>query len=130
MRSSEFTAQTVTETRHGYDSWAILPATMALYNKRVVDIVTAASTWDDSTILVCELDAGSPSSKKRIAFLSTSGDGDYYKVGEGSYAHHDQTGANKGYYEIKNIVHIKDGEIVSKANDFGLNVKASVAVFK
>jgi hypothetical protein len=33
-------------------------------------------------------------------------------------------------YTVQNIVTFKDGEIISKANDIGLNVKASLAVFK
>lgn len=104
-------------------SWAILPATMALYNRRTVDILTAASHWDDEWIYVCKNKEG------RICFLGSSGPG-IAKVGETHETHHDQTGASKGPYKVINIVHIKKGEIVSKENEEGLNVKASLAVFK
>lgn len=104
-------------------SWAILPATMSLYNRRTVDIITAASHWDDEWIYVCKNKEG------RICFLGSSGPG-IAKVGETHDTHHDQTGASKGPYKVINIVHIKKGEIVSKENEEGLNVKASLAVFK
>lgn len=106
--------------------WVILPATMALYGKRVVDITTAASEWapHEETILVCQLENG------RIAFLASSGGGEGFKVGETRECFHDQTQASKGMYKVLNIVVFRDGEIASKANEVGLNVKASVAVFK
>jgi len=106
--------------------WAILPATMVLYGKRTVDIKTAASEWDDSVIYVCGKEENG---KNRILFLASSGDLGI-KVGTSSETYHDQTGASKGVYTVLNIVHIVDGEIVSKVNDIGLNVKASLAVFK
>lgn len=114
----------------GYNGdWAILPATMELYNRRTVDIITAASTWDESVILVCENEQG------RICFVSSAGGKstyDYYKddIGKSYSTYHDQTGASKGRYKIKNVVHIKNGEIVDKVNDEGINKKASLAVFK
>lgn len=109
--------------------WAILPATMELYNKRTVDIITAASTWDDAAILVCK------NEKDRTCFVS-SADGTssfkYYKgeVGKSFSTYHDQTGGSKGRYTVKNVVHIKNGEIVDKVNDEGIKEKASLAVFK
>jgi hypothetical protein len=109
--------------------WAILPATMVLYGKRVVDIKTAASEWapHDETILVCmKVD------DERITFLASSGPSKNW-MGELNTTHecfHDQTQASKGYYKVLNIVGFRDGEIVDKVNDIGLNVKASVAVFK
>lgn len=106
--------------------WAILPATMALYGKRTVDIKTAASTWDDTWIYVCGKDEGD---RSRILFLASSGDLGY-KVGHSNETYHDQTGNSKGEYTILNIVHIVDGEIVSSQNDIGLTGKASLAVFK
>lgn len=108
------------------NGWVILPATMSLYGKRVVDITTAASEWapHEETILVCQLENG------RIAFLASSGGGEGFKVGETRECFHDQTQASKGMYKVLNIVVFRDGEIASKANEVGLNVKASVAVFK
>lgn len=106
--------------------WAILPATMALYNKRTVDIITAASTWDDCVIYVCSKEENG---KDRILFLASSGDLGI-KVGTSSETYHDQTGASKGNYTVMNIVHIVDGQIVSKSNNIGLDKKASLAVFK
>lgn len=116
-----------------FRGWAILPATMALYNKRVVDIKTAASTWDDTptTILVCskeEMDG-----RKRFCFVSSASDAyDHYapKIGQGFDTYHDQTGAQKGTYVLMNVVVIHNGEIIKKANDTGINAKASLSVFK
>lgn len=109
-------------------AWTILPATMALYGKKVVDIITAASEWDESTIYVCSKIESS--GKERILFVSSAGGGVGAKVGESYDTIHDQTGASKGRYKVLNIVHIKDGKIVSKENDVGINAKASLSVFK
>lgn len=108
--------------------WVILPATMALYGKRVVDILTAASEWKSSTIYVCSKTESS--GKERILFVSSAGGGVGAKVGESYDAVHDQTRASKGRYKVLNIVHIKDGKIVSKENDVGIAAKASLSVFK
>lgn len=112
--------------------WAILPATVALYGKKVVDIKTAASEWATdkypTTILVCHKNENG---RDRMLFLSSSGDcRTQYKVGQSSETYHDQTGASKGIYTILNIVVFQGGEIVYKANEQGLAGKASVAVFK
>ncbi len=109
--------------------WFILPATVALYGKKVVDIKTAASEWapHEETILVCSKDENG---RQRTLFLASSGPGTGFKVGETRECFHDQTHASKGMYTVQNIVTFKDGEIISKANDISLNVKASLAVFK
>ena len=112
--------------------WAILPATVALYGKKVVDITTAASEWatakSPTTILVCHK---SENGRDRMLFLSSSGDcRSQYKVGQSSETYHDQTGASKGIYTILNIVVFQGGEIIYKANEQGMTGKASVAVFK
>jgi hypothetical protein len=118
------------------DSWSILPATMALYNKRVVDIVTAASCWSPGpeTILVCSKSEGSGRSDKvRLLFVASSGDSyDYYlkDIGKSFETHHDQTGVSKGFYKIENVVIIADDKIAKSANAIGLNIKASLSVFK
>ena len=121
-------SELVTENRRER-AWVILPATMALYGKKVVDIITAASTWDESvTIYVCSKTESS--GKERILFVSSAGGGVGAKVGESYDTIHDQTGASKGRYKVLNIVHIKDGKITSKENDVGINSKASLSVFK
>lgn len=112
--------------------WAILPATVALYNKKVVDITTAASEWASdkypTSILVCHKNENG---RDRMLFLSSSGDcRNQYKVGQSSETYHDQTGASKGVYTVLNIVVFQSGEMIYKANEQGLNKKASVAVFK
>lgn len=120
----------VEEAYRGRGGWVILPATMALYNKKVVDIVTAASTWADheDTILVCTKDEGG---RKRVLFISSYGDRfNDYTIGQTEECFHDQTGASKGMYTVMNVVVLKGGEILKKKNEFGLNVKASLAVFK
>ena len=114
----------------GYNGdWAILPATMELYGRRTVDIIKAASEWDDAAILVCENEDG------RICFVSSADGASSFKhhkndIGKSFSTHHDQTGASKGRYKVLNVVHIKNGEIVDKVNDVGLDKKASLAVFK
>ena len=105
--------------------WAILPATMALYGKKVVDIQTAASEWDSCTIYVC-----SKEGRNRPLFVSSAGTMSGIKIGESYSTYHDQTGVSKGNYTVLNIVEFKDGEIVNSANDVGLTGKASLAVFK
>lgn len=127
MRFIEIMESSINEAKR-YD-WYILPATMALYGKRVVDIITAASTWDESTILVCEKEENG---RKRLAFVSSASPAESYNsyVGKTYHAGHDQTQSDKGYYKVVNVVHIKDGQIVSKVNDIGVNQKASLAVFK
>jgi hypothetical protein len=112
--------------------WAILPATVALYGKKVVDITTAASEWASdkypTTILVCHK---SENGRDRTLFLASSGDcRTQYKVGQSSETFHDQTRASKGIYTILNIVVFQGGEVIYKANDQGMTGKASVAVFK
>lgn len=112
------------------NSWAILPATMSLYNKRTVDLKTANSTWGDGSILICEVDGSN--GKTRLAFVHSAGGFDGYVsyVGKSYAAHHDQTMASKGMYKVVNVVGFENNEIVNKVNDIGLNAKASLAVFK
>lgn len=99
---------------------------MSLYNKRTVDIITAASAWDDETILVCKNEQG------KTKFVGTSGSFEEYEklVGTSHMTHHDQTMASKGKYAVVNVVHIEKGEIKKKVNDVGLKEKASLSVFK
>jgi hypothetical protein len=118
--------QELDEARWRSGGWVIRPATMDLYGRRTVDIKTAISEWGDGTIYVCSKEENG---KSRILFVASSGDIGA-KVGEVHEAIHDGTGASKGFYRVENIVHFDDNEIVSKVNDIGLNMKASVAVFK
>jgi hypothetical protein len=113
--------------------WIILPATMALYNKRTVDLVTAASEWKNhaTTILICTKAKGYD--KERFCFVSSSGDcfDEYEKrIGNSFEAQHDQTMQSKGLYKLVNVVVLKDGDILKKANETGLKAKASLSVFK
>lgn len=117
--------QQLDERRYGNRGWVILPATMSLYNRRTVDIITAASTWDSSTIYVC-----TKAGESRLLFVASSGRFNGCPVGSSHEVYHDQTQAFKGVYTIVNIVEIKDGEIVAKENEIGLNAKASLSVFK
>jgi exopolysaccharide biosynthesis predicted pyruvyltransferase EpsI len=120
----------VKELFEGYKGdWAILPATMELYGKRTVDLVTAASTWEDygETILICK------NEDDRTCFIGSGGDSfEHYSkdIGKSFSTYHDQTGASKGRYKVINVVYLKDGEILKKANDIDLKAKASLAVFK
>ena len=122
--------ESILSERHG--DWVILPATMALYNKRTVDLVTAASEWENrpTTILICTKHEGG---KERFCFVSSASDSfDHYVKGIGrSYeAIHDQTMKSKGMYKLVNVVVLKDKEIIKKANETGLKSKASLSVFK
>lgn len=112
--------------------WTILPATMALYNKRTVDLVTAASEWKTrpTTILIC---TKHESGKERFCFVSSCHDEfDHYEkdIGKSFEAMHDQTMQSKGMYKLVNVVILKDGEILKKANETGVKAKASLSVFK
>lgn len=120
----------VISERYWPSDWVILPATMALYNRRTVDIITAASTWqpDATTILIC-----TKPGEKRFLFVSSAHDSfDHYKkeIGKTFHAVHDQSGASKGMYKLINVAVIKDGKIVKNANEEGLKAKASLSVFK
>lgn len=110
-----------------FNSWAILPASMALWNKRRVTIADCATEWDSGTLLVCRNDQG------RICFIHGA-QGDYgVKVGDRHLTHHDQTLASKGMYEIVNIVHWKkasDKIDIKSVLPYDINTKASLAVFK
>ena len=115
-----------------YGDWVILPATMALYNKRTVDLIGAAAEWQPraTTILIC---TKHENNKDRFCFVSSSGDQfDHYEkmIGHSFEAIHDQTGKSKGVYKLVNVTVIKDSEVVKKANVTGLKVKASLSVFK
>lgn len=129
-KGEDWESTKVVTMKEGYNGdWAILPATMELYGKRTVDIIKAASEWDEATILVCKNEQG------RICFVSSAGGEksyDYHKgeVGKSFSTHHDQTGASKGDYTVLNVVWVKGDDIVKKVNDEGLKTKASLAVFK
>lgn len=112
--------------------WAILPSTMALYGRRTVDIVTAASEWKDhdDTILIC---TKRENGKERFLFVSSSGDVlDHWEkqIGKSFSTYHGQTGQSKGDYKLVNVAVLKDGKILKSANDTGLKARASLSVFK
>lgn len=108
-------------------SWAILPATMALWGKKKVAIPECATVWDEGTVLVCTNEQG------RTCFIHGSR-GDYgVKIGEMILCHHDQTGTSKGHYTIQNIVtwtKVGSGVVIDSVLGFDRNTKASLAVLK
>lgn len=113
--------------------WAILPATMELYGKRVVDVYAAASEWEPgpTTILICS--KVEKDGRRRYCFVASCGDSfDYFSkdVGKEFSTYHDQTLASKGFYRIENVVVIQNGEMVKCDSLEGVHVKASLAVFK
>lgn len=110
------------------NSWAILPATMALWNKRKITVAECGSVWNEGTVLVCHNPEG------RICFIHGSA-GDYgVKIGERHRCHHDQTGVDKGLYQIINILQwTKDSTgnvVITSELPYDPNTKASLAVFK
>ncbi len=113
--------------RYPRNSWAILPSTMVLWNKRKITVAECSQVWNDGTVLVCENEKG------RTCFIHGAS-GDYgVKIGDRRLCHHDQTLANKGFYKIVNILHWKkvDGKVVIEAQlPYDENTKASLAVFK
>lgn len=108
-------------------SWAILPATMTLWDKKKITVMECASVWDDGTVLVCRND------QNRICFIHGC-QGDYgVKIGDRNDCHHDQTGANKGSYLIVNILNWKkvgNDVVIESVLPFDRQTKASLAVFK
>lgn len=129
MKLSELFEELLSER---YGDWVILPATMALYNKRIVTLVQAADEWKNrpTTILIC---TKHENGKERFCFVSSSGDAfDHYEkdIGKTFEAVHDQTGQSKGRYKLVNVVVLKDGEILKQSNDTGVKAKASLSVFK
>jgi len=119
MKISELLSESLLTERA---DWTILPATMALYNKRTVDLVTAASEWKNhaTTILIC---TKHDTNKERFCFVSSSGDQfDHYEkmIGRSFDAQHDQTMKSKGLYKLVNVAVLKNGEILKNANDTGL----------
>lgn len=109
-------------------SWAILPATMSLWNKRKITVAECGEIWDDGTVLVCKKERNG-----QICFIHGAS-GDYgVKIGDVHMCHHDQTGAFKGDYIIVNILNWKkvDGKVVITSQvPFDESTKASLAVFK
>lgn len=129
LDSTSLDDSTVLDEARNFD-WYILPATMALYGARVVDIYKAISEWGTGTIYVCsKVESKAGGDKERMLFVASSGK-PYYQVGQEYHAGHDQTGTSKGFYKVINRVYFENNEIVSKDNDLGLTGKASVAVFK
>lgn len=109
-------------------SWAILPATMELWGKRKITVAECAKEWDKGTVLVCTTGLNDS-----IKFIHGS-QGDYgVNIGEIHRCHHDQTGADKGFYRIVNILQwsVIDGNVVITSEvPFDPKTKASLSVFK
>jgi hypothetical protein len=135
FQNNNFVPKELLESRidEAMNGWAILPATMALYDRRTVDIITAASEWSPGpeTILVCSKEERT--GKRRMLFIASSGDAySHYvnNIGKEFDTYHDQTGASKGRYRIDNVVVIKDDRVDKHANEIGMKEKASLSVFK
>jgi hypothetical protein len=108
------------------DSWALLPATQSLWEKAKVKLSDCGTIWDKNTVYICMRN----SDAKKIVFLSSSGTLRGVSVGDTHSGHHDQRMSNLGRFEVLNIVDLKNGEVVKKANDEYLDVKAPLYVFK
>lgn len=80
------------------NSWAILPATVALFCKTKVTLERAMLEMGGGTILICERESGDG---KKIRFmLSSSGMMDQYPAGTQHKAHHDQNLRSYGYIRV------------------------------
>lgn len=108
---------------------ALLPATMALHDKKKVSIaeIGAGNHFNGqrykTTVQIAHLD-GDP---KKVRFITGSGHGGY----ESKYdAHHDQTGARLGRMHVVNTVHLDGHEIVHHDNTLHLGDKAPRLVYK
>lgn len=123
----------------GYNdrSTAILPATRALFNKNKVSIHDIANEpdWNEHELSVqiahvhkshWEAKHGN---KPKVHFIVGYGH-TKEPVGHEFTAHHDQTGAKLGHHTVVNVVHLKGGKIVHKANDLHIDDKAAVHVYK
>lgn len=109
------------------DSWAILPATMTLLNKRKTTIDECATVWGTGAVLVCTNEQG------RTCFIAGAQGSYGVKPGDRILCHHDQTLANKGWYTINNIVHFRrnaDTVVLESELPYDRSTKASLAVLK
>lgn len=115
-----------------YNSWSVYPSTKNLYNKRTVGLIESVSHWGEGVVVIVEKYSRTSKSGIQTEFFVSHGGFEHFStmVGKGKAAHHDQTGATKGYYTVINVVEIKSGEIIKKVNDSGLDLKASMSVFK
>ena len=84
------------------NSWSILPATDALFNKTKVTLERAmlemGSHCREGTMLICERDNGYGKKPTRL-MLSSSGT-IAMLIGTSHKAHHDQTGRPYGYIKV------------------------------
>jgi len=107
------------------NSWAILSAS-CLFSSTKVTLEQVMKEWEKGTILVCEKPNGS------VGFIAGS-QGHYCDIGTRHKCHHDQTLANLGMWEVKNIINYEtiDGLLNSTATiPVALTQKGTIAVFK
>jgi hypothetical protein len=109
-----------------YNSLVLMPCTDCLFNARAINLGRLNEVWNKSTVYI----ARSRMTDKVVFFVSSGDLGDKYKVGTTHRVHHDQTHADRGHYEIINVVNMLNGEVDSTANTEYLANKAPVWVFK
>lgn len=99
------------------NSWAILPATDALFNKTKVSMTEMAKSMGSyggtGTLILVERDNGN--GKVTLLILSSSGRMDL-KPGSSHKAHHDQNFRSYGYLTVKSVFfyEVKDGVVTSE----------------
>jgi hypothetical protein len=94
------------------NSWAILPATDALFGKTKVTLEAAMLEMGGGTMLICERE--NPGGLKTTRFiLSSAGTMDCYQPGTEHKAHHDQNWRPYGYIKVLAVVKYD----VAKGND-------------
>lgn len=114
------------------NSWAVYPSTKNLYCKRTVGLVEAVSHWGEGVVVIVEKFSRTSKSGVQTEFFVSHGGYDAFadKVGKAWNAHHDQTGAHKGRYDIMNVIEIHGKVITKQVNAYGLELKAAMSVFK
>lgn len=126
----------IDEGRPQRGDWIVMPATRALFNKNKVTMAEMVSDqgWGgDMTIMVVKARKYTGTGNEVPVFIIGSGQHAYGEVGEGSGFTID-TGNGygaSGRVTVENYVMFdKDGNVVDKANDIGLNEKRPAWTFK
>jgi hypothetical protein len=118
------------------NSWAILPATQALFGRTKVTLEAVMLERGGGTILICERKNGD--GKTTRFFLSSSGIMDCYKPGTQHDAHHDQNFRSYGsikilavlFYDVAKGVDGKDQVVTTLPMGVNLSMNYPLFVFK
>lgn len=118
------------------NSWSILPATDALFNKTKVSIEQAMLGMGGGTFLICERDNGYDKKPTRL-MLSSAGTMDL-PVGTVHKAHHDQNWRPYGDLKVLAVLFytiVKDGDgknqvVTTLPMGVNLDMKMPLFVFK